>query len=307
MGVVGQGHGQGESEPKPVRRFEFAKPRAKVDPPPQNAQIEPPAENSAPRRVTRGQSEARSPQGESPPPENTETEARAEETRDNIAPLPRPRFAFADPGPFSRPARKDQPLRPKRRDPQSRIRDRPTLVPPWEEETTKIRHEDWTEAYQECPDFGEVWEDVQDPQVAEWPKGYKIYRGKLLYEEKLCVPTSKVWKTLKAHHVWNAHQGGEKLWADIKLKYELPAIVDGPATVAKIRRHCLVCQACQAPNWDMRQAIAMTPIPPRVMESVALDVFSMPRTEWQGETYDAFLMCVDRHSGWMIAKPTQKH
>jgi hypothetical protein len=32
----------------------------------------------------------------------------------------------------------------------------------------------------------------------------------------------------------------------------------------------------------------------------------MPITEWEGEHYDAFLMCVDRHSGWMVVKPTRE-
>ena len=51
----------------------------------------------------------------------------------------------------------------------------------------------------------------------------------------------------------------------------------------------------------------MTPIPDRVMFSVALDIFSMPEAEWEGVVYDAFLLCVDRHSGWIIARPTQKN
>ena len=50
----------------------------------------------------------------------------------------------------------------------------------------------------------------------------------------------------------------------------------------------------------------MTPIPDRFMASVCLDIFSMPVTEWRGQHFDAFLLCVDRHSGWMLAKPTQK-
>ena len=37
-----------------------------------------------------------------------------------------------------------------------------------------------------------------------------------------------------------------------------------------------------------------------------MDIFSMPEAEWEGEKYDCFLMCVDRHTGWMVAKPTQK-
>ena len=31
----------------------------------------------------------------------------------------------------------------------------------------------------------------------------------------------------------------------------------------------------------------------------------MPEVEHLGQNFDAFLMCVDRHSGWMIARPTQ--
>ncbi len=32
----------------------------------------------------------------------------------------------------------------------------------------------------------------------------------------------------------------------------------------------------------------------------------MPRVEWQGETFDSLLLCVDRLSGWVIARPTRK-
>ena len=42
------------------------------------------------------------------------------------------------------------------------------------------------------------------------------------------------------------------------------------------------------------------------MSSVALDVFSMPCVEWQGITYDNMLLCVDRMSGWIIARPCRK-
>ncbi len=41
------------------------------------------------------------------------------------------------------------------------------------------------------------------------------------------------------------------------------------------------------------------------MSSVALDFFSFPRVQWQGEMFDFLLMCVDRLSGWVIARPTR--
>ena len=52
--------------------------------------------------------------------------------------------------------------------------------------------------------------------------------------------------------------------------------------------------------------IGMSPIPPRVMRSVCLDVFAMPEATWEAKSYNGYLMCVDRHSGWMVAKPIDK-
>ena len=75
--------------------------------------------------------------------------------------------------------------------------------------------------------------------------------------------------------------------------------------VSDIRRLCLVCQACDPPNFSMRRPISMTPIPDRFMAHVCLDVKYMPRVTYDGQNYDAILLCVDRHSGWVIARPTQ--
>ena len=39
------------------------------------------------------------------------------------------------------------------------------------------------------------------------------------------------------------------------------------------------------------------------MISVALDLFNMPKVTVGGHTYDGMLVCVDRHSGWVVAVP----
>ena len=40
------------------------------------------------------------------------------------------------------------------------------------------------------------------------------------------------------------------------------------------------------------------------MTSVALDIFNMPKAQSaEGATYDAMAVCVDRHSGWIVAVP----
>ena len=48
------------------------------------------------------------------------------------------------------------------------------------------------------------------------------------------------------------------------------------------------------------------PVPPRLFDSVCIDVFSMPPARWRGEDYDCMLLCVDRLSGWMLARPATK-
>ncbi len=50
----------------------------------------------------------------------------------------------------------------------------------------------------------------------------------------------------------------------------------------------------------------MTPIPPAPFLSVCVDIFSLTEVSWQNQSYDSLVLCVDRHSGWMIAQPTLK-
>ena len=42
------------------------------------------------------------------------------------------------------------------------------------------------------------------------------------------------------------------------------------------------------------------------MTSVCLDIPDLPGVEYEGEYYDAMVICVDRHSGWIVARPTQR-
>jgi hypothetical protein len=50
----------------------------------------------------------------------------------------------------------------------------------------------------------------------------------------------------------------------------------------------------------------MTPIPDAPLISVRVDIFSLPEVKWDDNIYDVAVLCVDRHSGWMIAQPTQQ-
>ena len=76
--------------------------------------------------------------------------------------------------------------------------------------------------------------------------------------------------------------------------------------VRKLRRSCLICQACDPPNWNLKALLVPTPIPEHIMTSVCLDVFALPKAQWEGNVFDSLVLCVDRLSGWIIARPTTK-
>ena len=167
-----------------------------------------------------------------------------------------------------------------------------------------IMDADWSGEYQACPFFAEPWVQTVTGEV-DWPRDYKVHRSKMYYQEKLCVPTGLVHEVLRIHHEWVGHVGNDRLLPEVLRRYYLPPSIRVGGVIQDIRRTCLLCQACDKPNFSRRRPLAMTPVPDRFMTSVCLDVFAMPPESWQGQKFDAFLLCVDRHSGWMIARPVQ--
>ena len=56
-------------------------------------------------------------------------------------------------------------------------------------------------------------------------------------------------------------------------------------------------------KWMPFYPIESTPIPPAPMTSVAIDLFKMPHVRYEGGEYNMMAVCVDRHSGWLVAVP----
>ena len=164
---------------------------------------------------------------------------------------------------------------------------------------------DWSDEYEKSDAYNELWHEAHHKE-SDWPDGLKVFRNKLYYNERLCVPEALIQKVLQAHHEWLGHMGVERSFLELSRRFEFPPGENVKGILMRVKQNCLVCQACDRPNWALKGPIAMTLIPERFMASVCLDVFSMPIASWGGSHFDAFLMCVDRHSGWMVAKPTQK-
>ena len=161
---------------------------------------------------------------------------------------------------------------------------------------------DWTAEYESCPIWSETWKATLEPYQLNWPKGIHVTKGRMFLNDKLCIPEAIMKPWIRAHHAFMGHVGSERIWAHMETRF-----VFSDPRAAKQFTHfvgdmCEICQACQrSPN--LKGPIEPTPIREALMNSVALDLFRMPLTEHCGKKYDTMAVCVDRHSGWMVAVP----
>ena len=167
-----------------------------------------------------------------------------------------------------------------------------------------VMAEDWGEAYFKSTEFKDWWLRTQSNE--EWPPKIKIADNKMYFKEMLCVPEEWCIPIVKEFHSTTGHSGVNRTLKELEYRYKFPTEFQVKEAVVKICRNCEVCQVSEPANWSEKLPIEMTPIPERLWASVCLDIFSMPIVTWQGQDFDAFLLCVDRLSGWMLAKPTTK-
>ena len=78
---------------------------------------------------------------------------------------------------------------------------------------------DWSADYQADEAFRQVWQAVSQPKGA-WPEGYKVLRGKLYHEERLCVPADRLWRLCREYHECQAHVTAERLLPGMVLRFE---------------------------------------------------------------------------------------
>ena len=101
------------------------------------------------------------------------------------------------------------------------------------------------------------------------------------------------------------HPGVKKQALDMQRRFEIDQISLYSA-IKKVRKGCSVCQACNSDNRNIKWEAQWTPVPDQPMESVAMDIFSMPEVHIGKETFDCVVLCVDRHSGYVVAVPARK-
>ena len=128
----------------------------------------------------------------------------------------------------------------------------------------------------------------------------------MIKEGLICVPESRVIQTIKEYHEQLNHIGAAKMLSELNRRFLFPPTIRLMDELIRIRNICITCQACDPPNWNLNMPLDFTPVPQHIMSSVCLDVLSLPEVEWKGQKYDQILVCVDRLSGWIIARPCVK-
>jgi hypothetical protein len=167
-------------------------------------------------------------------------------------------------------------------------------------ETKSVWERDWAVAYSECPFWKEIWLATQKKD--EWPKGVKVHKDRMFFEERLCVPFSFQEFIVQEIHEFLGHVGPEKVWNFMTLRYAWADSKGARIFNESCSKNCLTCQASSR-GETLKGPIDSTPIPPAPMISVALDIFKMPLVMYEGENYNTMAVCVDRHSGWIVATP----
>jgi hypothetical protein len=168
-----------------------------------------------------------------------------------------------------------------------------------EESTEPVMSKNWLQDYQACPKWGDVLEAVTSPGV-EWPKGVQILDDRLYLDARLCVPTPLVGRVIREHHSVAGHPGGDRLWAVMGRFYVFPDPTAAKKLAGRVKAQCEVCQSSDPSRQPFKVPIEPFPVPPYLMDSVSVDLFSMPEVSVAGKVYDTLVLCVDRESGWMV-------
>ena len=173
-----------------------------------------------------------------------------------------------------------------------------------EQPVTHVMTWDWSPYYEECPTFKDTYIKIRDePGTWEWPPGVQHLEGKLYRQGIVCVPTGLSAYVIRAMHDSSGHLKGTRFRRYMNARYEWGHYFKAQREMRKAHRGCVACETFKADHLR-REPIHGARVPRAVGVSVAIDVFKLPATKWENQTYDAVVLSTDRHSGWMVGYPT---
>ena len=120
----------------------------------------------------------------------------------------------------------------------------------------------------------------------------------MYHDGLLCVPLSLTVSIIRAHHAEAVQPGADRLWSQMGRWYAFADPTGAKRLTKGMQKSCEVCQACDPSRAPYKCFLEATPVPPYLMDSVAVDLFAMPEVTFEGTVYVTMQLCVDRQSGW---------
>ena len=165
--------------------------------------------------------------------------------------------------------------------------------------------EDWTSDYADSEAWAQYYKVISSPNDdEEWPQKLSVEHEKMFLNGKLLVPESRAKDLLDECHQELMHPSAAREWKDMEARFLFPHRAWD--LLNKMKSPCQVCAACNTANYSLAGDQQWTPIPDRPMESVSMNVFSMPEVKVGKTTYDCVVIVLDRHSGYPVAVPAKK-
>ena len=165
--------------------------------------------------------------------------------------------------------------------------------------------EDWTSNYADSEAWAQYYKVISSPEDdEEWPRGLSIEYDKMFWNGKPLVPESRAKDILHEWHQELMHPSAARQWEDMEPRILFP---DGAGELLnKVKSPCQVCVPCNPANYSLAGDQQRRPIRDRPLESVSMDVFSMPEVKVGKDTYDCVVIVVNRHLGYSVAVPAKK-
>ena len=116
------------------------------------------------------------------------------------------------------------------------------------------------------------------------------------------MPTGFQEHGIQENHEFLKHVGTESTWEHLSLRYQWADEKAARKYNQEMTKKCVKCQANKRGD-ALKEKNESTPISPAPVFSVAIDLFKLPQIQYEGTHYDTISVCVDRHSGWIVAIP----
>ena len=125
------------------------------------------------------------------------------------------------------------------------------------------------------PFFSSIWGKLHG-EGDDWEEGYQLWKDRLYFRGKLCVPISLQNPWIREMHAHAGHVGYERLWGYLEKRNSWASRGLAQAYAKGVMKEGETCQASVRVN-NRSSRLEATPIMEGPMVSVALDLFNLPR------------------------------